>query len=474
MNTSKYKRIIFSLGASGLLLWGMFLLLSGSPRIARANAGDLFVTTTGGGDCSQPNPCDLQTALGMAVDGDSIYIAEGTYIGEGGAVITLTHSINLYGGWDGTTTMLIVRIPDLYPTTIDGEMERRVIYISGNTSPVIDGLIITRGMATDGGGIYIDQASAIVQHNIIKDNHTITGGAYDDGRGGGVFIGYTSDATITQNSIINNMSGYGGGIYHNGNITGTITANEIVNNDVTYRGGGIMVENAPDIIQTNIISGNTALGDGGGMLIWHALSLIEANRIISNTAANGGGISMGNNARPDIINNLMINNIKDGIYSFSSSPVVANNTLDGGSLSGSGNGLDLYARSDCTPPYCMEGNFIDNIITGYEIGIYGNGPITPVLDYNDVWSNSTVDYSLPSGVVIGVHDISLDPLFRNLSFDDYRLQASSPCVDAGTDAGVMSDIDGNTRPVGAGYDIGAYEYTPQWEIFLPLVVNIDH
>src|SRR6185369_16442949 len=41
---------------------------------------------------------------------------------------------------------------------------------------------------------------------------------------------------------------------------------------------------------------------------------------------------------------------------------------------------------------------------------------------------------------------------------DFHLLASSPAVDTGTSAGApSSDLDGNPRPVGAGYDIGAYE-----------------
>jgi len=34
-------------------------------------------------------------------------------------------------------------------------------------------------------------------------------------------------------------------------------------------------------------------------------------------------------------------------------------------------------------------------------------------------------------------------------------------IDAGTDAGVYTDMDGDSRPLGAGFDIGADEYVPQ-------------
>jgi len=49
-----------------------------------------------------------------------------------------------------------------------------------------------------------------------------------------------------------------------------------------------------------------------------------------------------------------------------------------------------------------------------------------------------------------------DPLF--VGGDDFRLRTGSPCIDAGADTGVYTDIVGVTRPQGAGFDIGAYEY----------------
>ncbi|MFC1890720.1 MopE-related protein, partial [Thermodesulfobacteriota bacterium] len=39
----------------------------------------------------------------------------------------------------------------------------------------------------------------------------------------------------------------------------------------------------------------------------------------------------------------------------------------------------------------------------------------------------------------------------------YRLGANSPCIDAGTDANIDTDIDGDARPMGCGFDMGADE-----------------
>lgn len=56
--------------------------------------------------------------------------------------------------------------------------------------------------------------------------------------------------------------------------------------------------------------------------------------------------------------------------------------------------------------------------------------------------------------------VNLDPLFANPANDDYHIPAISPAVDAGMASGVPTDLEGNPRPQGNGYDIGAYEFTP--------------
>ena len=51
-----------------------------------------------------------------------------------------------------------------------------------------------------------------------------------------------------------------------------------------------------------------------------------------------------------------------------------------------------------------------------------------------------------------------DPGFVNASGENYHLSSTSPCVDGGTASDApITDYDGVSRPLGEGYDIGAYE-----------------
>jgi hypothetical protein len=73
--------------------------------------------------------------------------------------------------------------------------------------------------------------------------------------------------------------------------------------------------------------------------------------------------------------------------------------------------------------------------------------------------------------------LNKDPKFVNLASYNFHLQSGSPAIDAAASVGVTNDLDGASRPQGAGYDIGAYEYasgggsspTP-----VPGDLNLDH
>jgi hypothetical protein len=100
---------------------------------------------------------------------------------------------------------------------------------------------------------------------------------------------------------------------------------------------------------------------------------------------------------------------------------------------------------------------------------------------SEVWNNDgseiTITYSDVQGGWAGEGNIDADPLFVEPGYwdagggvwveGDYRLRAGSPCIDAGTDADVYTDIEGNIRPFDfpgpdnngglPDFDIGAYE-----------------
>jgi hypothetical protein len=66
----------------------------------------------------------------------------------------------------------------------------------------------------------------------------------------------------------------------------------------------------------------------------------------------------------------------------------------------------------------------------------------------------------------GQGSIQANPMFVDASRVNFRLQSTSPAIDAGINIDTTVDIEGNPRPQGGGYDIGAYEYT-NGKIFPP-------
>jgi len=75
--------------------------------------------------------------------------------------------------------------------------------------------------------------------------------------------------------------------------------------------------------------------------------------------------------------------------------------------------------------------------------------------YNLLYNNASGDFN---GSSASTGEIFVDPEF--VGGGDYSLQDTSPAIDVGTDLSgtVSEDLNGNTRPSGAGWDMGAYEY----------------
>ncbi len=80
---------------------------------------------------------------------------------------------------------------------------------------------------------------------------------------------------------------------------------------------------------------------------------------------------------------------------------------------------------------------------------------------NNAGGNAAITNNLidGSGGITGSSYVTGNPQFVNPSGGDFHIQSSSPAIDKGTSTDAPNvDFDGNSRPKGAGYDIGAYEY----------------
>ena len=106
--------------------------------------------------------------------------------------------------------------------------------------------------------------------------------------------------------------------------------------------------------------------------------------------------------------------------------------------------------------------YLTNTIIANREGIFASEGTTVTGDYN-LFANT----SIYGNVVTGSHSLTVyDAGFCDPEHDDYHLCAGSVAIDAGTDAGITTDLDGTPRPypAGGGFDIGAYEAAPDLAI----------
>lgn len=148
--------------------------------------------------------------MDAANDGDVIEIATGVYTDVNSyagltQVVYISKSVTIRGGY--TATDWFNSDPLANPTTLDAQERGRVLYITGDIRPAIEGLHLVRGKAPlggFGGGLSLSGADITIRDNTIANNS-----AY---KGGGMFLG-NSTAVLEGNTVISNTAiGDGGGI----------------------------------------------------------------------------------------------------------------------------------------------------------------------------------------------------------------------------------------------------------------------
>jgi hypothetical protein len=285
---------------------------------------------------------------------------------------------------------------------------------------------------------------------------------------------------------MNNLASEGAGLYMLDDSDADVRDCTFMNNTVTGGGfpvgGAVSCYFASPTIDNCLLLGNTTELGGGGMYLEGASPVVTNCKFIGNSAFNetegfGGGLLNSFDVNATIVNCLFAGNSArrgGGVASmvFTTTSVInctiVDNTATGGGLPVTfGGGYYSFDSNSTMLRNCV---------------VWNNGP-------DQISGTPSVEYSNVQGGFAGAGNVNVNPMFVDADGadndpatavdNDYRLKATSPCVDAGDStvvpADVTVDLDGEARfvdiasapdtgvpevPGGPVVDMGAFEVQP--------------
>jgi len=203
-------------------------------------------------------------------------------------------------------------------------------------------------------------------------------------------------------------------------------------------------------IEGFVITGGHADGPGGGMYVVSATAAIRGNRIVGNTAISGGGLYL-RSSDATLHNNVVADNQGDGLHVGGGTARLLHTTV----ARNAGSGVHV---TDDDADYSTVA-LTNTILVSHTVGVTVTAGNTATLETtlwgSGAWTND-VDWA-GTGIITGTGNYWEDPAFVNPDAGDYHVGANSAARDTGVYAGVNDDGDGDPRPMGHGYDIGADE-----------------
>jgi hypothetical protein len=134
---------------------------------------------------------------------------------------------------------------------------------------------------------------------------------------------------------------------------------------------------------------------------------------------------------------------------------VNNNTCyDVGAVDPEWADVGAFARGQGSPGLWMD--LRNNIV----VTLPGQPYLSDSTDVSLVRGEANLWFGSGAGPDFLSGNVDLDPRFVDLQALDFHLLPDSPAIDAGADTGLPHDFAGLFRPLGAAYDLGAYEFQP--------------
>lgn len=399
----------------------------------------VFVDANATGANDGTSWADAYTSLRDALDNNPIsdfWITAGTYVPGSNRtdIFTLTADQSLYGGFNGTETMLSQRDPAMNVTILSGD-------ILGNDD----------GILTFGNTTYSDNSQRIlqiIQDNVVVDGVTFSGGNANGGnnslKSGAAIRIIETCKSVTINDVIftNNRVERGGVVYYShtsaqsGNYDYTFTNCTFTNNlgrfaPLVYgenpRTSGTLTTSFTNCAFTdNVVADLSGSEEGTNALFWFRTDVATTHEAV-------------------FINTTIANNLLNATSSTTAGVVSISRS------SGTAN-LEMYNT-------IVWDNTLTNGNEQISVNSFGTqtGP-NSVTIANSLASDGFSNWTNISNIV------TTNPMFSDPSAERYTLMTGSPAIDTGDTtffpATITEDLNGNARIVGGTIDMGAYEFDP--------------
>lgn len=392
---------------------------------------------------------NAQNGAGLFVDGNSTVNFNGQIINNQASI----HGGGLY---------IAAGTVNIYDSMIEGNSSEEnggAAFVSGGNLNLTGPLTLQSNSADNGGAIYAESSSTLDFEGVVFGSE-LGGNQATTGDGGAVYLDNSTMTAQNTNFVNNQATKHGGAIYaYNSNLEiyasfGTAILTPTIAKHFENLDSSLIQTTGcnPFLRECSAFVGNLANSDsdtygfGGAIYLDGGSNLTMMQTYLhDNSAINGGAIYQKGNSTLSSISNCLIH------HNTATVP--------------SGAGITKF-----------EGEFYLSSVTITD-NSGGAGFLGQATSVNNsiAWESPDQGFSVtPSNYSCNIDSssnagIPEDPQFVNPGAGrDYHLQKTGPAVDA-CEFGTWQDLENRQRPIGAGYDMGAYEL--EITINLPLILR---